>query len=76
MSYRFKSSYSLSNDNSISIGYTNIKDDNYVSDINFSKYSLNSLKHHFISKFNLNYIKNINHSIIYKYARFPFLNQH
>ena len=68
MSYRFKSSYSLSNDNSISIGYTNIKDDNYVSDINFSKYSLNSLKHHFISKFNLNYIKNINHSIIYKYA--------
>jgi vitamin B12 transporter len=44
MSYRFKSSYSLSNDNSISIGYTNIKDDNYVSDINFSKYSLNSLK--------------------------------
>ena len=68
MSYRFKSSYSLSNDNSISIGYTNIKDDNFVSDINFSKYSLNSLKHHFISKFNLNYIKNINHSIIYKYA--------
>ena len=68
MSYRFKSSYSLSNDNSISIGYTSIKDDNYVSDINFSKYSLNSLKHHFISKFNLNYIKNINHSIIYKYA--------
>ena len=68
VSYRFKSSYSLSNDNSISIGYTNIKDDNYVSDINFSKYSLNSLKHHFISKFNLNYIKNINHSIIYKYA--------
>jgi vitamin B12 transporter len=68
MSYRFKSSYSLSNDNSISVGYTNIKDDNYVSDINFSKYSLNSLKHHFISKFNLIYIKNINHSIIYKYA--------
>ena len=68
MSYRFKSSYSLSNDNSISIGYTNIKDDNYVSDINFSKYSLNSLKHHFISKFNLIYIKNINHSVIYKYA--------
>jgi len=68
ISYRFKSSYSLSNDNSISIGYTNIKDDNYVSDINFSKYSLNSLKHHFISKFNLNYIKNVNHSIIYKYA--------
>ena len=56
VSYRFKSSYSLSNDNSISIGYTNIKDDNYVSDINFSKYSLNSLKHHFISKLSLIHI--------------------
>ena len=68
ISYSFKSSYDLSNVNSISIGYTNISDDNYVTDINFSKYSLNSLKHHLISKLNLKYIKNINHSIVYKYA--------
>ena len=58
ISYSFKSSYDLSNVNSISIGYTNISDDNYVTDINFSKYSLNSLKHHLISKLNLKYIKN------------------
>jgi len=68
ISYSFKSSYDLSNINSISIGYTNIRDDNYVTDINFSKYSLNSLKHHLISKLNLKYIKNINHSIVYKYS--------
>ena len=68
ISYSFKSSYDLSNVNSISIGYTNIRDDNYVTDINFSKYSLNSLKHHLISKLNLKYIKNINHSIVYKYS--------
>ncbi|MDA8558439.1 TonB-dependent receptor [Flavobacteriaceae bacterium] len=68
ISYSFKSSYDLSNVNSISIGYTNISDDNYVTDINFSKYSLNSLKHHLISKLNLKYIKNINHSIVYKYS--------
>ena len=68
ISYSFKSSYDLSNVNSISIGYTNITDNNYVTDINFSKYSLNSLKHHLISKLNLKYIKNINHSIVYKYS--------
>ena len=68
ISYSFKSTYSLSNVNSISLGYTNINDDNYVSDINFSRYSLNSLKHHLISKLNLSYLKNINHSIVYKYA--------
>jgi iron complex outermembrane receptor protein len=68
ISYSFKSSYDLSNVNSISIGYTNIRDNNYVTDINFSKYSLNSLKHHLISKLNLKYTKNINHSIVYKYS--------
>ena len=68
ISYSFKNSYDLSNVNSISIGYTNIRDNNYVTDINFSKYSLNSLKHHLISKLNLKYIKNINHSIVYKYS--------
>ncbi len=53
--------------NSFSLGYSNIKDDNYVSNINYSKYSLNSIKNHFISKLNLNY-KNIYHSIVYKSA--------
>ena len=66
--YNFKAIKNLLNTNSFGIGYTNIKDNNYVSNINFSKYSLNSLRHHFTSKLNLNYIKNINHSIVYKYA--------
>ena len=67
-SYSFKSSSTLYSANSISIGYTKIKDNNYVSNINFSRYSLNSLKHHLASNLNLNYIRNINHSIVYKYA--------
>ena len=67
-SYSFKSFNTLSSANSISIGYTKIKDNNYVSNINFSRYSLNSLKHHLASNLNLNYIRNINHSIVYKYA--------
>ena len=67
-SYSFKSFNSLYSANSISIGYTKIKDNNYVTNINFSRYSLNSLKHHLASNLNLNYIKNINHSIVFKYA--------
>ena len=67
--YNFMSKHTLSNTNSFTIGYTNIKDDNYVSNINFSRYSLNSLKHHLTTSVNLNYSKNINHSILYKYAQ-------
>ena len=60
--------YNFQNQNYLNLGYTNINDNNYVSNINFSKYSLNSLKHHFTSKLNLNYIRNVNHSFVYKYA--------
>ena len=67
--YNFMSKHTLSNTNSFTIGYTNIKDDNYVSNINFSRYSLNSLKHHLTTSVNLNYSKNINHSVLYKYAQ-------
>ena len=67
-SYSFKSFNTLSSANSISIGYTKIKDNNYVTNINFSRYSLNSIKHHLASNLNLNYTKNINHTIVYKYA--------
>ena len=60
--------YNFQNQNYLNLGYTNINDNNYVSNINFSKYSLNSLKHHFTSKLNLNYIRNVNHSFVFKYA--------
>ena len=60
--------YNFQNQNYLNLGYTNIKDNNYVTNINFSKYSLNSSKHHFTSKLNLNYIRNVNHSFVYKYA--------
>ena len=59
--------YNFKNQNYFNLGYTNIKDNNYVTNINFSKYSLNSFKHQLVSKFNLSYLKNISHSIVYKY---------
>ena len=60
--------YNFQNQNYLNLGYTNINVNNYVTNINYSKYSLNSLKHHFTSKLNLNYIRNVNHSFVYKYA--------
>lgn len=60
--------YSFENKNQLSFGYTNLKDDNYISNINFSKYSLNSLKHQVTTKLNLNYLKNLNHSFVFKYG--------
>ena len=59
--------YNFKNQNYFNLGYTNIKDNNYVTNINFSKYSLNSFKHQLVSKLNLSYLKNISHSIVYKY---------
>jgi iron complex outermembrane receptor protein len=67
--YNFKTNQSLSNINSFKVGYTQINDDNYVSNINFSRYSLNSFKRHLTSSISLSYIKNVNHSIVYKYAQ-------
>lgn len=59
--------YNFKNQNYFNLGYTNIRDNNYITNINFSKYSLNSFKHQLVSKFNLSYLKNISHSIVYKY---------
>ena len=59
--------YNFQNQNYLNLSYTNIKDNNYVTNIDFSKYSLNSFTHQLISKLNLRYLKNISHSIVYKY---------
>ena len=37
-------------------------------DVNFSRYSINSLKHHVTGTFNSQFLKNLSQSIVYKYA--------
>jgi len=59
---KFKSNINLR------LGYSLINDDNYISDIKFSRYSLNSLKHNFISKISFNYSKNLSQNIVFRYA--------
>ena len=66
LSYDFSKSSSSS---SFGLGYSNLNDDSYVSNINYSKYSLNSIKNHFISNLNLTYFKKITHSTIFKYVK-------
>ena len=52
----------------IKVGYTFIDDEVKDLDIDFSRYSINSLKHHFTSTFNSQFVKNLSQSIVYKYA--------
>ena len=66
LSYDFSKNSSSS---SFGLGYSNLNDDSYVSNINYSKYSLNSIKSHFISNLNLTYFKKITHSTIFKYVK-------
>lgn len=64
-SYNFK----VSNLNqSLSAGYTFIEDEAGELAVNFSRYSVNSLKHHFISRLSTQITKKINFNVIYKHA--------
>lgn len=53
---------------SINASYNFLEDDIQDIQANFSRYSINSLKHHFTSRLSTQFIKNIRQNIIYKYA--------
>ncbi|MBP1840351.1 TonB-dependent receptor plug domain-containing protein [Formosa algae] len=56
------------NPQTINVSYTYINDE--VQDVNadYSRYSINSLKHHIVGRYSSEFIKNVSQSIIYKYA--------
>ena len=64
-SYTFKIGKTPQN---LAMGYTFIDDE--VGDLNiaFSRYSINSLKHHFVSRLSSQISKHINFNVIYKHA--------
>ncbi|GAA4295084.1 TonB-dependent receptor [Aestuariibaculum suncheonense] len=69
--FEVNTSYNFSISNlkqNLSVGYTFMEDK--IGDINldFSRYSINSLKHHFTSRLSTRVTKNINFNVIYKYA--------
>ena len=64
-SYGFKSSGFNQN---IAIGYTYLKENLDSNTFTFSRYSINSLKHHFTTTYRSQFLKNVSQSIIYKFA--------
>ena len=63
--YNFK----LANYNqNIMFGYTFIEDDIKDLDVNFSRYSINSLKHHFVTTLRTQFFRNLTQTLVYKYA--------
>lgn len=55
-------------DQHISFGYLFLEDDVANLDINFSRYSINSLRHHATMRFSTELIKQVQWNVIYKYA--------
>ncbi|MGR7812958.1 TonB-dependent receptor plug domain-containing protein [Lacinutrix undariae] len=54
---------------SINLGYTFIEDEIKDLNVNFSRYSINSLKHQATASFRSQFFKNISQTIVYKYAQ-------
>ena len=52
----------------IKVGYTFLEDEVKDLDVNFSRYSINSLKHHLTTTYQSQFLKNLSQSIVYKYA--------
>lgn len=53
----------------ITLGYTYLDEDLKASEVNFSRYSINSLQHHATSTFRTQFFKNFRQSIAYKFAK-------
>jgi len=52
----------------IRAGYTFIDDEVKDLDLAFTRYSINSLKHHFAVTYHSQFLKNLRHSLVYKFA--------
>ena len=63
--YRFKA---LGYQQGFHLGYTYLKETLDASRFAFSRYSINSLKHHLTITNHIQFLKNVSHSIVYKFA--------
>lgn len=53
----------------LTLGYTYINDHLKDQASNFSKYAINSLKHHFTTRLKTQFVKNLSQSIVYKHTQ-------
>lgn len=71
LGFEFNSSYQFIHKNfpqHLSFGYTYLSENLKASTYEFSRYSINSLKHHFITTYSSQFAKNLKQTIVYKYA--------
>lgn len=52
----------------LNLSYTFLEDELKNINVNYSRYSINSLKHHVTSRLSTSFIKNVSQNIVYKYA--------
>ena len=60
--------YNISLYNSLRIGYTYLFDKSYVSQVNYSRYAINSLRHQLNTRLSLKYSNKITHSLINRFG--------
>ena len=66
--FDFNFLYKISLHNSLRLGYTYLFDKSYVSEVNYSRYAINSLRHQLNTKLNLKYSDKITHTLINRFG--------
>ena len=60
--------YKISPHNSLRLGYTYLFDKSYVSEVNYSRYAINSLRHQLNTRLALKYSNKITHTLINRFG--------
>ena len=60
--------YKISLNSSLRLGYTYLFDKSYVSDVNYSRYAINSLRHQLNTRLALKYSNKITHTLINRFG--------
>lgn len=66
--FDFNFLYKISLHNSLRLGYTYLFDKSYVSEVNYSRYAINSLRHQLNTRLALKYSNKITHTLINRFG--------
>ena len=66
--FDFNFLFKISPNNSLRLGYTYLFDKSYVSEVNYSRYSINSLRHQLNTRLALKYSNKITHTLINRFG--------
>ena len=66
--FDFNFLFKLSPNNSLRLGYTYLFDKSYVSEVNYSRYAINSLRHQLNTRLALKYSNKITHTLINRFG--------